>query len=314
MLSGMLSVPQFEMERGEAMVNRMRKAWPLYLMLIPGIVLVFIFSYIPLYGVVIAFQKYNPRMLFNSPWIGFDNFTYVFQMPGFMRTIWNTFYISVLKIILGIIVPVTFSLMLNEIQNKYFKRTFQTIVYLPHFISWVIMAGILTDLLSLSGIVNQIIGFLGMEPILFLGNNDTFPATLVISDVWKSFGYGTIIYLAALTNIDPNLYEAAMVDGANRWKQTIHITLPGIIPIITLMTVLSLGNVLNAGFDQVFNLYSPIVYESGDIIDTFVYRLGLEQLQYSPAAAVGLFKSAVSCVLVGLGYFLADRCANYRVF
>lgn len=283
-------------------------------MLVPGVVLVFIFSYIPLYGIVIAFEKYNPRMLFDSPWIGLDNFAYVFKMPGFVRTIWNTFYIAVLKIILGIVVPVIFSLMLNEVRVPRFKRAFQTVVYLPHFISWVIMAGILTDLLSLNGVINQILGLFGRDPVLFLGNNATFPGTLIISHVWKSFGYGTIVYMAALTGIDPTLYEAAMVDGAGRWKQTLHITLPGITPIITLMTVLSLGNVLNAGFDQVFNLYSPIVYESGDIIDTFVYRLGLEQLQYSPAAAVGLFKSAVSFVLVGLGYFLADRVANYRVF
>lgn len=296
------------------MLKKMRRAWLLYLMLIPSIVLVFIFSYIPLYGIVIAFEKYNPRMLFDSPWIGLENFRYVFELPGFLRTIWNTFYIASLKVILGIIIPVVFSLMLNEVRNTAFRRIFQTLVYLPHFISWVIMAGILIDLLSLDGIVNQILGLFGISPILFLGNNSTFPGTLIVSDVWKSFGYGTIIYMAALTGIDPTLYEAAMMDGANRWKQTIHITLPGIAPVIVLMMVLNLGNVLNAGFDQVFNLYSPIVYESGDIIDTFVYRLGLEQLQYSPAAAVGLFKSAVSFVLVGLGYILADKWAHYRVF
>ncbi len=296
------------------MIKKIHRVWPLYLMLIPGIVFTFIFSYIPMYGVVIAFEKYNPRKLFSSSWVGFENFKYVFFMPGFMRSLWNTFYIAVLKIILGIIVPVTYALLLNEVRNASFKRIFQTIVYMPHFISWVIMAGILKDLLGIDGIINQVIGLFGSEPVLFLGNNKAFPITLILSEVWKSFGYGTIVYLAALTNIDPNLYEAAMVDGANRWKQTIHITLPGMSSIIVLMTVLSLGGVLNAGFDQVFNLYSPIVYESGDIIDTFVYRLGLEQLQYSPAAAVGLFKSVVSSILVGLGYYLADKCANYRVF
>ncbi len=295
------------------MLAKVRRAWPLYAMLLPGAVLIFIFSYIPLYGIVIAFQKYNPKLLFNSPWVGLEHFRYVFGMPGFLRTIWNTFYIAVIKIVLGIIVPVVFSLLLNEVRNIKFKRAFQTLVYLPHFISWVILAGILMDLLSLSGIVNQILGVFGIEPVLFLGNNDTFPGTLIVSDVWKTFGYGTIVYMAALTGIDPSLYEAAEVDGATRWQQTVHVTLPGITPIITLMTVLSLGNVLNAGFDQVFNLYSPVVYESGDIIDTFVYRLGLEQLQYSPAAAVGLFKSVVSFVMVGLGYILADRWANYRV-
>ena len=287
---------------------------PLHVMLIPGIFVTLIFCYVPLYGLVIAFQDYNPATMFHSPWVGFENFRYVFQLPGFVQTIWNTFFIAVCKIIGGLIFPITFSLLLNEIGNGKFKRFFQTLIYLPNFLSWVIVAGLLIDILSTDGILNEFLGFFGVDPIFFLGDTFWFPIVMVASDVWKSFGFGTVVYLASLTSIDPTLYEVATVDGAGRWKQTIHITLPGMLPIIVLMTVLSLGNVLNAGFDQIFNLYSPIVYDTGDIIDTFVYRLGIEQAQYSAATAVGIFKSAISLVLISLSYFLADRLAGYRIF
>ena len=253
-------------------------------------------------------------MGFSSPWVGWDNFKYLFSQPNFVRTIWNTFYISFFKLAGGIIVPVTVALLLNEIRLSKVKRTFQTLVYIPNFLSWVILAGMLIDILGSDGIVNQIISLLGLEKINFLGNPKAFPWTMIISDIWKGFGFGTVVYLAALTGIDPGLYEAAMVDGAKRWKQTIYITLPLLLPTIILMTVLSLGNVLNAGFDQIYNLYSPVVYESGDIIDTYVYRLGMEQAQYSVGTAVGLFKSVISCILVALSYFLADKAAGYKVF
>ena len=287
---------------------------PLHLMLLPGILVTLVFSYFPLYGIVIAFQEYDPVKLFQSPWVGLENFRYVFELPGFTQTIWNTLYIAVFKIIGMIIVPVAFSLLLNEVTHNGFKRTFQTLIYLPNFLSWIIMSGILLDILSSDGIVNKLLGLFGVDPIFFLGDKFWFPITMVLSDIWKGFGFGTIVYLAALTAIDPVLYEAATVDGAKRWKQTVYITLPELTPIIVLMTVLSLGNVLNAGFDQIYNLYSPMVYQTGDIIDTFVYRLGMEQAQYSPAAAVGLFKSGVSFLLISLSYFLASKIANYRIF
>ena len=289
---------------------KIKKQLPYHLMLIPGIILVFIFSYIPLYGLIIAFEKYNPSLGFSSPWVGMKNFQYLFHQPNFVRTIWNTFYISIFKLIGGIIVPVAVALLLNEIRRDKVKRVFQTLVYIPNFLSWVIMAGMLMDILSMDGIVNQLLSFLGLSKINFLGNPSVFPWTMIVTDVWKGFGFGTVVYLAALTG----LYEAATVDGAKRWKQTIYITIPLLLPTIILMTVLSLGNVLNAGFDQIFNLYSPVVYESGDIIDTYVYRLGMEQAQYSVGTAVGLFKSIVSCILVALSYFLADRAAGYKVF
>jgi len=288
---------------------------PLHLMLLPSVVLVLIYSYLPMIGLLIAFQKFNPAHLFSSPWVGLENFKYVYNMPGSMQILWNTLTISLFKIIGMIVVPVSFALLLNEVGKSLFKRTFQTLIYMPNFLSWIIMAGVLIDILSPSeGIVNNALGFLKIEPIFFLGDPGWFPVTMVVSDIWKSFGFGTVIYLAALTSIDPALYESARVDGAGRWKQTLHITLPGITPIIVLMTVLSLGNVLNAGFDQIFNLYSPQVYETGDIIDTFVYRLGIEQTQFSPATAVGLFKSIISFSLIALSYYLASKFADYRIF
>jgi putative aldouronate transport system permease protein len=289
---------------------------PLHLMIIPGLILIMIYSYGPMIGIVISFQKFIPaKGIFGSPWIGLGNFKYVLSLPDTWQILWNTVFISFMKIVAGLIVPVTTALLLNEIHKEFFKRSFQTLVYLPHFLSWIILGGILIDVLSPSiGIVNQFLGLFGIPSIYFLGDNHWFPFVLVTSDVWKEFGFSTIVYLAALTSINPSLYEAAIMDGANRWKQTLHVTLPGMLPIIVLLTTLSLGNVLNAGFDQVFNLYSPQVYESGDIIDTFVYRIGLVDAQYGVATAVGLFKSAVSLVFISLSYFLAYRLANYRIF
>lgn len=295
-------------------VSTLRKQWQYHVLLIPAVVLVFIFSYIPLYGLIIAFQKYNPAMGFKSPWVGMDNFEYLFRQPNFVRTIWNTFFIAVMKLIGGIIVPVTFALLLNEVRSTKIKRTYQTVVYMPNFLSWVIMAGVMIDILSVDGAVNSVLGMVGIGPVNFLGDNSIFPWTMILSDIWKTFGFGTVVYLAALTGIDPGLYEAAIVDGARRWKQTIYITLPMLMPTVVLMTILALGNVLNAGFDQIYNLYSPMVYKSGDIIDTYVYRLGIQQAQYSVGTAVGMFKSLVSGVLICISYYLADRLAGYRVF
>ncbi|GAK38396.1 ABC transporter permease subunit [Paenibacillus urinalis] len=289
---------------------------PLHLMILPGLILVFVFSYIPMAGLVIAFQNFSPIAGFkNMNWVGLDNFRYLFDLPGFGQVVWNTVFISVMKIVAGLVVPVLVALLLNEVRRTGFKRTIQTIIYMPHFFSWVILASIIVDVLSpSSGIVNMALKAVGIDPIQFLASNEWFPYILVITDQWKEFGFGTIIYLAALTSIDHSLYEASVIDGAGRWKQTWHITLPGIRPIVILMVTLSLGNVLNGGFDQVFNLYNPLVYESGDILDTMIYRIGLQDAQYSVSTALGLIKSVVSFVFIGLGYYLAYRFANYRIF
>lgn len=296
--------------------SRFRRELPLHLLLIPGVIIVFIFNYIPMFGILMAFQKFVPAKGFwGSQWVGLANFEYIFKLPNFRSVIWNTVYIAFMKIIAGLIVPIVFALLLNEVRNKYFKRTVQTVIYFPHFLSWVILGGIFVDVLSpTSGIVNKFLGVVGISPIYFLGDAGWFPYTLVITETWKNFGYGTIVYLAALTAIDPTLYEAAVMDGASRIKQTIHVTLPGMLPIITLMSVLSLGNILNAGFDQVFNLYSPQVYSTGDIIDTLVYRIGMVEAQFSVSTAVGLFKSVIAFFMIVISNKLANKYAGYRVF
>lgn len=297
------------------MMRRLKKDWPFHLLLLPGVILTFIFSYMPMYGQVMAFQDFNPGLGFlRSHWVGWDNFILVFSQPNFQNTIRNTLFISLFKISIGVFASVIFALLLNEVRNPFFKRLSQTIVYIPNFISWVIMAGILHRILASDGIVNQMIGIFGMRPVQFLSNMNVFPWTIIWSDVWKTFGFGTVVYLAAITSIDPELYESAVIDGAGKWKQVMHITLPLLAPIIVLMTVLALGNVLNAGFDQVYNLYSPVVYNTGDIIDTYVFRLGLQNGNFSIGTAVGLFKSVVSMIMISASLYVAKKVANYRVF
>ena len=297
--------------------GRLHQELPLHLMLLPGVLMILVFNYTTMAGLIIAFQKFIPsKGLFgDQKWVGFDNFRYVFKLPGFSQALKNTIVIAFWKIVLGLLVPIVFALLLNEIRGRRFKKTVQTIVYLPYFLSWVVLGGIFIDMLSPStGIVNQIIKAFGGKEIFFLGDNRYFKGTLIATDIWKNFGYGAIVYLAAILGIDSSLYEAAKIDGANRWQQTWHVTLPGMKMIIVLMLVLSLGNVLNAGFDQVFNLYNVSVYESGDILDTFVYRLGLLNAQYGPATAVGLFKSFVSTLFISVSYFLAYKFGDYRIF
>ena len=288
-----------------------------HLMVWIPLLFIIIFNYIPMItGFSVAFKDYKPGFgIIDSPWVGLKHFQKIFSTADTIRALRNTLIIAVMKIIANLIIPVVFALLLNEVRIKWFKRFTQTITYLPYFLSWIILAGILTNILKTDGgLVNRFIEALGFEPIFFLGSNDTFRGTLVVTDVWKNFGYNTIVYLAALTGIDPTLYEAAAIDGAGRWKQTIHVTLPGISMFIVLMTILSVGNVLNAGFDQVFNLYNVSVYETGDIIDTLVYRLGIQQQQYSFSTAVGLFKSVVSLILIAGSNYCADKFAGYRVF
>jgi putative aldouronate transport system permease protein len=293
-----------------------RKNWSLHLMLLPALVLLLVYSYIPLFGNIMAFQKFSPRKgFFGSKWVGWENFQYVFNLPDIYQVIWNTFFIAIMKIIMGIVIPVIVALLLNEIRRQKFKRTIQTMIYFPHFLSWVILAGVFVDVLSPSnGVIGRIFTALGLEPIFFLGDPKWFPFTMVLTDTWKEFGYGTIVYLAALTGIDPSLYEAAVMDGASRWKQTLHVTLPGILPIIVLMSILAMGNIFNAGFDQIFNMYSPQVYSTGDILDTLVYRIGMLDAQYGVATAIGLFKSIISFGMLMVSYALAYKFTDYRVF
>lgn len=296
----------------------LKRNWQFHLMILPSLLFLIVFAYLPMTGIVMAFQDFKllGGGIFGSPWIGFDNFRMMFEREDSLQVIWNTFIIAALKIIFNLLAPFTFAILLNEIRKAFLNRTIQTLVYLPHFLSWVILGGILLNILSTDGgLVNRALESLfGIKPIFFLGDGDWFRFTVIASEVWKEFGYGTIVFLAALSNINPSLYEAAEVDGASRWKQTLHITIPSLIPMAVVVGTLSLGNILNAGFDQIFNLYNPLVYDKGDIIDTFVYRTAILEGKFGFATAVGLFKSIVSMALIVISYRIAYKVANYRVF
>ncbi|EHS56816.1 ABC transporter permease subunit [Paenibacillus kribbensis] len=296
-------------------MRSLQRTWPFHIMLLPAIIFLIVFSYIPMGGIVMAFQNYKPWLgITGSEWVGLDNFRFLFQREDSLQVVWNTLIIAVLKMFFNLLVPFVFAILLNEIRKVGLQRSIQTLVYLPHFLSWVILGGILVDLLSTDGFMNRILGSLGIQPIFFLGDNNWFRFTVIVSDIWKEFGYNTIVFLAALAGINPSLYEAAEMDGASRWRQTLHITVPSLIPMVVVVGTLALGNVLNAGFDQIFNLYNPLVYQKGDIIDTFVYRTALINGEMGFATAIGLFKSVISMILILISYRLAYKWAGYRIF
>ncbi|PZD95776.1 sugar ABC transporter permease [Paenibacillus sambharensis] len=295
----------------------LKRNWPFHLMILPSLIFLIVFSYVPMAWIVMAFQDFKPRLgISGSEWIGLDNFRYLFEREDSVQVIINTLVIAVLKMVANLIAPFTFAIFLNELRKMFVKRFVQTLVYLPHFLSWVILGGILVDILSTDGgFVNRIItNVFGIEPIFFLGDGTWFRITVVVTDMWKEFGFGTVVFLAALANVNPSLYEAAEVDGASRFKQTMHITIPSMIPITIVVGTLALGNILNAGFDQIFNLYNPLVYDKGDIIDTFVYRAAILNGQMGFGTAIGLFKSVIGMILIVVSYRLAYKLAGYRIF
>lgn len=299
---------------GQVLHNR-KYAYQYHLMLFPVMVFLIIFHIIPCFGIVIAFQKFIPaKGILGSQFVGLKYFEQMFSMPNSWRVFRNTFIIACWKILMNMVVPVTFAILLNEIRHNGFKRTAQTIIYLPHFMSWVVLAIPIMNIFAYDGIVNNLIHAMGGDRIMFLASNTWFRPILIITDVWKEFGFGTIVYLAAITGIDPALYEAAVIDGASRRQRMVHVTFPGMLPTIVLLATRSLGNVLNAGFDQIYNLYIPAVYETADIIDTYVYRAGLIDMNYSLSTAVGLMKSVISIVLILTSNHLAYKFANYRIF
>jgi putative aldouronate transport system permease protein len=289
--------------------------WMLYVMLIPAAVLLALFHFYPLWGISLAFVDYNPfKGVSGSPFVGLGIFRDMVKAPAIGLIVRNTLLIAIGKIVFGQLASVVFALLIHRVAQPLFRRLVQTVTTLPHFMSWVIIGGAMVQILSTTGVVNTAIGAFGGRPIRFLGDPSIFPWTMVLLQTWKEFGFGAIIYLAALTAINPDLYEAAAVDGAGPAARLRHITLPGITPTIVLMACLSLGNVLNAGFEQVLVLYNPIVYSTGDILDTFVYRAGVLEAKFSLGTAVGLLKSVVGFFLILLSYWLADRLANYRIF
>ena len=284
-------------------------------MVVPGLLWLLFFNLVPLSGIIIAFENYVPGL---GPWRsefnGLENFEYLFSMADAKRVIVNTIVIACSKVVLNLLVPLIFALLLNEVKNLRYKKFIQTAVYLPHFLSWVILASVILNIFGLDGIVNKIGGLFGAEPVIWFSESSYFRQLVIGTDVWKEFGFNAVIFLAALTGIDPNLYEAASIDGCGKFRSVFYITLPGIMPTIVLVGVLGLSNVLNAGFDQVFNLYNPMVYSTGDILDTWVYRIGLVNLQFSLATTAGLFKSLISFVMIVLSYTAAYKFADYKVF
>ena len=279
-----------------------------YLFLLPAMVAVFLFSYKPIYGIVIAFKDYKTRRgIWGSEWVGLDNFRRMFSYPNFDQLMYNTLYISLLKLIFGMFFTLALALLFNELRSRRFKRVVLSVSYLPHFISWVILGGLIRELFSPTrGVINEIVKAFGGTPIYFLANPNYFVFVLIVTYLWQSVGWGTIIYLAAISAIDQEQYESAIIDGADRFQRMLYITVPSIMPTVTTLLVLNLGSVLNAGFDQIFNLYNSQVMSVADILDTYVYRIGLLKFDYSYSAAIGLFKNAVGILLV-LGSNLAIK-------
>lgn len=295
-------------------MKEIRSQLDLQLMVIPWILLILVFSYFPMYGLIMAFQQYNLGDTIGfSKWVGLQHFQAFFQAPELLQIIRNTLSISFLKLIFCFPLPIILALMLNEVRYATFKRTIQTITYLPHFISWVVVAGLTFDILSIDGgIVNHFLISLHLikEPILFMGEPNYFWPIVIITDVWKEIGWGAIIYIAAISSIDQELYQAASIDGAGRMRKIWHITLAGIKPTIVILLILSIGGILNAGFEQILlltnNLRNSMVYETSEIIDTYVYRVGISQMRFSYATAAGIFKSVLSVILL----VIANKAAN----
>ncbi len=296
---------------GREMVKR---RW-MYFLLIPGIIFFTLFKYVPMYGLKIAFMDYNQYNPSQSTWVGLDQFIKLFSKRSFIPVLRNTVVISLLKLIIGFPIPVILALMMNEMRNLKFKKVSQTLLYLPHFISWVILSGIIMTLLDAdNGLITTFINKIAGSRIMVLTDSKWFVPMLIVTDIYKGMGWGTILYFAAISGIDPQLYEAASIDGAGRWKQATNITLPSIIPTIVVVFIMNCGNILNAGFDQIFMLYSSHVYDVADIIDTYVYRMGIEKNDYSFSTAAGMFKSVVAFVLILIVNKIAKKTGNEGLF
>lgn len=309
------ALPSMAQKRTSVWID-IKKDWDLYVLLIPGLIFLAIFKYTPMYGLIIAFKEFNIYDgIASSPWVGFDNFQRLFTSSAFYDVLKNTIIISFYKLVFLFPLPIIVAILLNEIKNMAFKRSVQTIIYLPHFLSWVIVSGIFINVLSVNGgIVNNLIQFLGGKPIRFFMDNNYFRTVLVGTAGWKETGWSTIIYLAAITGIDPQLYEAATIDGANKFKQVIYITIPGISPTIVLLFIMRLGSILEAGTEQILVMYNPTVYKVSDVIGTYVYRVGLGQSDYSFTTAVGLFESIVAFTLIISGNYLSGKLLKRSIW
>ena len=286
----------------------------LVMLLLPAVIFFLIFCYGPMPGVIIELKDYKFRLgIFRSPWVGLDNFRLLFSMRSFNEVFRNTLVISFYKLITGFPAPIIFALLLNEVRQAKFKKAVQTISYLPHFVSWVVLGGLFIQFLSPStGPINVILKSMGIDPVFFLADPKWFRSVLVVTSIWK--GFGSIVYLASITSISPQLYEAADMDGAGRFRKMGYITLPEMIPVITIMLIFSIGGIVNDDFDQIFNLYNEAVYNVGDVLGTYIYRVGLIEMKYSFSAAVGLFRNVISFTLVFLANFTAKRINEYGIW
>lgn len=303
-----------EPRRKRSLKRRMEPHY--HLMLLPGVILTLIFCYVPMAGIVIAFQDFKPALgLFGGQSWTLDNFTFLFTSPDVWRITRNTVIISLCKLVLGIVCPVATAVLLSFLRSRRLSKTVQIVIYLPHFISWVLVGYMLKQLLALDGPLNSVLISLGVDPVYFLGDEKVFRTVVILSDQWKEFGYGSIVYFAAILSIDDSLYEAAKIDGANTLQQVWHVTLPGLKPMILLMAMLGLGNILNGGFEQIYNLISNPVRSTGEILDTYIYELAFgTSHNYSLSAAVGLVKSVVGLVLTSTVYFISYKLADYTLF
>lgn len=281
------------------------------MLLFPFLIFVAVFKYVPMYGVVLAFKDYKIRKgIIGSPWAGLKYFEQLFSALSFKEVLANTLIINLMELVLYFPVPIMMALFINEIRNQRMKKTFQTVSYLPHFISWVVLAPILKDVLALNGPINTIIKALGGTPTYFMADTGWFRWILLLSNIWKGCGWGAILYLAAITGINQELYEAAELDGANKFRQIWHITLPGIRPTIVITLIMKMGDFMSAGFGQIYNMYSPAVYKVADVLDTYTYRQGIEAHNYSYATAAGLFQNVVGFVLVILANYICNKLSD----
>ncbi len=295
--------------------SKLRETWPLHLMMLPPMFMILLFAYVPMVGIVIAFQDFIPtKGFFGSEWVGWENFEYLFTLPRIWQIIENTLTISIVKIVTTIGASILFALLVSEVKSKALNKASQSVILFPWFISWVILGNIFKDAFALSGVVNRLLTGLGLDEVFFFGDNGLFRSLLIGTNIWKDLGYNMVILLTAIAGIDGTLYEAATIDGANRFQQKLHITIPSIMPMIVLLFTLALGGILNAGFEQVLVLYNNAVLESAEILDTYIYKLSFYDAQHALATAAGLFKSLVGCVCLCTSYYLANRLAGYRIF
>ncbi len=299
---------------------RIKKQASLHVMMLPGILLAVVFSVVPLIGIVMAFEDYDiSKGFFGSQWVDVYNFKLLFRRDDFWKTTWNTVFIAFCKIVLNSGLSILLALLINEIQHKMLKKSIQTVIFLPYFLSWVLLGNIIVEMFSTTGSVNLLLENFGVTPQSWITSNTYFRPIVIVTDVWKTVGYQVVVFLAAITGIDPSLYEAGKIDGANHTQLCRYITIPGMMSMIVLMCILNIGNIMNAGFEQILVMYSPSVWDTGDILDTMAYRIGLGaggtgQAEYSMGAAIGLFKSAISCIFFAGSYFIAYKVKGYRIF